>query len=327
MSAKVHYVRIGFFVVLAVSLIIGGVVVFGAAHIFESPVLVETYFDQSVQGLEVGSDVKHRGVKIGRVKEIGFVHEHYKVDENDRKQRKASRYVRIVVAITSTRKDQTFETVRKLITYGLRICIRAQGITGTMLLETDFADANRMAEDLPIFWEPEYFYIPSMPNTMTELTTSLQGVFDRLNKLEIEKGVEQFNSTLQAIEVAVKDAKIGELSAQIKTLAENATASSERLNKILESEEIHNGLRGVNEAINNVIALTGNLTNEVPRLFDKMELLGRTIGRSVSEQNDNLDQTLQNVDKLVIGATDLVNEIKANPSLLIFSKPAATFDE
>ena len=44
----------------------------GAGNVFKRTVTIETYFDESVQGLDVGSAVKYRGVQIGRVTRIGF---------------------------------------------------------------------------------------------------------------------------------------------------------------------------------------------------------------------------------------------------------------
>lgn len=55
------------------------IIILGAGNLSKNLIL-ETYFDESIQGLDVGSIVKFRGVKIGTVKEITFVQDKYKLD-------------------------------------------------------------------------------------------------------------------------------------------------------------------------------------------------------------------------------------------------------
>ena len=45
-------------------------IAFGAGQFFKTETLAETYFNESVQGLNIGSEVKYKGVKIGAVKSI-----------------------------------------------------------------------------------------------------------------------------------------------------------------------------------------------------------------------------------------------------------------
>ena len=67
------YFRFGLFVILGLLLIVTAVIVFGAGKFLKKKIIIESYFDQSVQGLEVGAPLKFQGVQIGNVREIGFV--------------------------------------------------------------------------------------------------------------------------------------------------------------------------------------------------------------------------------------------------------------
>src|SRR5512145_1750508 len=64
------YFKIGLFVVSAVAIAVVGVVALGVGTVFRKQVLVETYIDESVQGLDIGSPVKFRGVQVGEVETI-----------------------------------------------------------------------------------------------------------------------------------------------------------------------------------------------------------------------------------------------------------------
>jgi paraquat-inducible protein B len=92
MSRKANPTLIGIFVFGAILIAIGAAIFFGSADIFSKKQLYVSYFNQSVSGLGVGSNVKFKGVTIGKVTKVllGFVGEDkpvyakvfYEVDEN-----------------------------------------------------------------------------------------------------------------------------------------------------------------------------------------------------------------------------------------------------
>ena len=55
-------------------------VVIGSGRWFQPKLTIESYFNESVQGLDVGSKLKYRGVVIGEVKRIGFTYNKYQQD-------------------------------------------------------------------------------------------------------------------------------------------------------------------------------------------------------------------------------------------------------
>jgi paraquat-inducible protein B len=92
MSQKANPTLIGVFVFGAILIAIGAAVFFGTADFFAKKQTFVSYFNQSVSGLQVGSNVKFKGVTVGKVTKVllGFVGEDkpvyakvfYQVDEN-----------------------------------------------------------------------------------------------------------------------------------------------------------------------------------------------------------------------------------------------------
>ena len=80
MSQKANYFRLGIFIIAASAILVAIILALGAGTAFKRTVTIETYFDESVQGLDVGSAVKYRGVQIGRVTRIGFTATQYQSD-------------------------------------------------------------------------------------------------------------------------------------------------------------------------------------------------------------------------------------------------------
>ncbi|MFP4162140.1 MAG: MlaD family protein [Ectothiorhodospira sp.] len=80
MSTRAGYFRLGLFIVATVSAGVALLLILGVGALFQPKMMMETYFDESVQGLEVGSPVKLRGVTIGEVSEISFTYAHYQQD-------------------------------------------------------------------------------------------------------------------------------------------------------------------------------------------------------------------------------------------------------
>src|ERR1043165_6359499 len=67
MKTKVSPAFVGAFVIGAFALIIIALLSFGGISFFDKPDRFVVYFDESIHGLEIGSPVKLRGVRVGRV--------------------------------------------------------------------------------------------------------------------------------------------------------------------------------------------------------------------------------------------------------------------
>lgn len=70
MSQKANPTLIGVFVLGAVVIAIGAIVFFGSSNLFAKKQEYLTYFNQSVNGLGIGSNVKYKGVTIGKVTKV-----------------------------------------------------------------------------------------------------------------------------------------------------------------------------------------------------------------------------------------------------------------
>src|SRR5512139_3715931 len=70
MAKKVNRTLIGAFVLGAIILVVAGVMVFGSGKFFAKRNTVVMFFEGSVKGLNVGSPVVFRGVKIGEVTNV-----------------------------------------------------------------------------------------------------------------------------------------------------------------------------------------------------------------------------------------------------------------
>src|SRR5277367_4436890 len=70
MDGVTRYRRLGAFVILSVCILAAGVFVLGGRKWFQPTFVFETYFDQSVAGLDVGAPVRFRGVPLGHVAAI-----------------------------------------------------------------------------------------------------------------------------------------------------------------------------------------------------------------------------------------------------------------
>src|SRR5947209_15642011 len=134
MSAQANNFKLGLFVIGATVALVVLLLIVGSGRWFQSKTVIETYFNESVQGLDIGSKVKYRGVSVGEVTRIGFTYNKY---ELDKAMAERKRYVLVEATILGrligsraggdiTRPEQ----VRMEIEKGLRIRLAPQGITG-----------------------------------------------------------------------------------------------------------------------------------------------------------------------------------------------------
>src|SRR3982750_2650601 len=163
MSQTANYFKSGLFVTGAVAAGILVLVIIGTGRFFERKVITETYFKESVQGLDIGSKLKLRGVTIGEVTRISFTYTKY---QQDLPITQRERYVMVeaqlqprLVGGRAAAGDMTnTENAQMEVEKGLRLRLAQQGITGLAYLEMDYIEPPPAV--LPIMWEPQNVYIP-----------------------------------------------------------------------------------------------------------------------------------------------------------------------
>jgi ABC-type transporter Mla subunit MlaD len=182
MAARGAALRVGLLILAGILLTVGFVWFFGGQTIGHATVY-ESYFTESVQGLEVGTAVKYRGVTLGRVTEIGLVSAEYKAGEPVAEDTSAYSQVFVRYAIDHTRLGNVPDTPT-LVKLGLRSRLAAQGITGLTYLELDFVDPAQYPVQ-PVPWQPRAEYVPSIPSTLSQVQDAAQQLLAKLNTVDL----------------------------------------------------------------------------------------------------------------------------------------------
>jgi phospholipid/cholesterol/gamma-HCH transport system substrate-binding protein/paraquat-inducible protein B len=311
MSQKPNYFKIGLFVVLALLILAGAIIFFGGGKFFEEKVIVETYFDQSVQGLSVGSSLEFQGVQIGNVSYIGFVFNEYKTHRQYVLVR-AEIYGNKVAGKGKGRLYQTdkerVEGYKDMIKQGLRLQLASQGITGIAFLNAVYLDPERYPP-LEHEWKPEFMYIPSAPGTITQITQTIEDLSESIGKIDFKQISEEIEKLVVSLNKTVEEAKVGELSKDLKVLINSLNSTVIELDKILKSED-------AKETLANVTAITTDLRTT----------LNRT-DRLLSSREHSVKLTLENIERISEDLREFMETLKKYPSWVLFGNPPPHIEE
>jgi len=224
-KGKPHYFAVGLFVIVTAALGLVGTVLLSSDALRSPKYFIETYVDESVQGIEVGTPFKFRGVKVGNVSEIGMVSGEYDTEYM---------YVMIRVALNDKNllvdAENLPERIGKQVSEGLRLKMVPQGITGLSFLEADFYP-DSSAEPLSIDWEPKYTYIPSIPATLTLVMRSVERIATDLGEVDLKaigNNIEMISSNLN-LTVAHMELVTGHAAGVSDRFIDNASLASEQL--------------------------------------------------------------------------------------------------
>ena len=96
MNSKSNYFKLGLFVIGTAVLAVLAILIMGVGTMFEDQPVFETYLNQSVHGVDLGTAVKFRGVPIGNIKSIDFTRTRY---ESSKPMEKRKPYVRLIISL------------------------------------------------------------------------------------------------------------------------------------------------------------------------------------------------------------------------------------
>ncbi len=308
MKQKETYFKVGLFVLLCTAGLVAGLMFIGTDVLGKKVVLVETYIDESVQGLNVGSAVLHRGVNIGQVERITFVPIEYPMEPDSPEFRKFGRYVMVVMAIdprkfpgVDSEPDMVIAMLRNQVSLGLRFKLSYQGITGISYIEADYVDPQRNPE-LQVPWKPKYIYISSAPSLFTSFTHAIESVFQRLEKIDFEGLVAQLGNTFAAIETTLQDAEVGQIRQAIVDAIEDIKETNQYIQSLLERTDS---------------PMPGNIPQAVDAFRSTLSRLDELLAR----HEIDIDDVMANLKILIRNLRQVSESIKDSPAQLLFAAP------
>jgi paraquat-inducible protein B len=345
MSQKANYFKLGLFVIGAVAAGIVVLLIIGSGRWFQKRILIETYFNESVQGLDIGSKLKVRGVAIGEVTRIGFTYNRYQLD---RPMSDRARYVMVEAQIEprliggrARAGDLTDpQSAAQEVERGLRVRLAPQGITGTSYLEIDYFDPPPPL--LQIDWTPDNIYIPSTRSTVTALVNAATEIVDRLHKLDLEGTLANLNRlmvttnarieavdaktisdrttrVLTKVEATLDDLQAKKLASEAAALLAEARESNVELKKLLANPATQKIPDEAIAALQRVRAIVDD-----PNLARSIQNLSRSLGRIdriLGGGEADLAKTVENLRQITDNLRDLTEDAKRYPANVILGAP------
>ncbi|WP_455221801.1 MlaD family protein [Kaarinaea lacus] len=275
MSKQANPTLIGAFVLGAIVLAVGAIVIFSSGSLYKDRPLFVMYFDDSVKGLDIGSSVSLLGVQIGTVKEIGIIHD------------SATGKVKIPViaefhpeTVTNiNRKGETREeNIKHLVEdFGLRAQLRTLSIvTGQLFIEVDYHPGT----EYRYYGDGSMVEIPTIPSPMEQLGKELQ----------------QFN--ISELTNAISSAALA-----ISQLASNPDLK-------LAFENLNNTLVSANKLVTDINTQIGPIADNANQALDEMDNTMIATRGLVKNINSKLDPLENNIHSTLLALEKSLTEIK-----------------
>ncbi|MEJ2699422.1 MAG: MlaD family protein [Desulfuromonadales bacterium] len=326
MSKKVNKTAIGAFVLGAVVLLVATVLVLGAGKFFTTEHVYITYFEGSVKGLNVGSPVTFRGVKVGEVKDISLVFD----------PKTKSLFIPVVFTLepskfkgTAVAFQREAKTIEKAVAEaGLRTQLATQSfVTGQLMLSLDFFP------DKPahfVHLQKKYPEIPSIPTTLEELEKTLENLplkemVDNLNKTldSVSELVNtlQTNKTMESLAAAIKDTQ-----ALMQNLNSRVGPIADRLDRVAHSADAalvvtKKTMVNFNEGISDVLKEVQITLDSTQTVLKQSEQTLAAYGED-SRLNENLNQSMRELTATMRSLRQLSDYLEQHPESLLKGKAA-----
>jgi ABC-type transporter Mla subunit MlaD len=304
MSQKPGYFRIGLFIVVALAILAAALIAFGGGQMFRPRIYIETYLDASVQGVDVGSPVKFRGVPVGRVSGINFTFNEYGSPSQ------VDRYNYVIILMEIDREmfpgmfsENLTPVIEKNVAQGLRARIEPQGITGMNYIEINYVDDPSQFPSLAVDWKPHYYYIPSAPGQLTNILDSINNIMRQLEQLNIGGMSKTGMELLENLNKAVTGAQIEKISTNLQTFLADFQSALTAANVGPLSEDARRLIAGLEKS-----------NAELRAILKNLEPAARISGPQIKVLMENLTTTSANLAQFSA-------EVKRRPSLLLWGTP------
>ncbi len=321
---------VGLFVLAGAFLGMGTIIFVASMKLFSSQATVITYFNESVNGLTIGSPVKFKGVPIGKVKNIMISHNQIEISGGT----VIPVFLEIDLSKVGRKLDNDIPVdfidpanFRLEIDSGMRAQLQLLSfITGQLYVELDyFAMPGERFQFYQI--EPLYLEIPSVRSEMEELGSSASNILAELASLDVRGINDQLITVLKRLDATIQAVDATGINSAVIATAESlqSTVKSMQLEETL--SEFRVTLQSLQSAANK---LEGAIDPALSDYRVTLEVLNKTIG-STTEVLQNLENltrsdgqvrrelldTMRAFQQAAKRAEELLSYLERNPNAIL----------
>ena len=313
MEGRGTFLRVGLLIVGGAGLLVGLVWFLGGTRISKGTVY-ESYFSESVQGLEVGVAVRYRGVAVGRVTDIGLVTAEY--GGGDTKVDQATYRLVFVRYLVDPKRLGRMPDTATAVKLGLRAKLASAGLTGITYIELDFVNPAKNPVAL-VPWEPVGEYIPSVPTTLTQVEDATKILIEKLNRIDIVALADNANQLLTDLDKLVGRAN-GQLSAaDLPSLVADLRQTSASLRKLAENPDIGRTLTGTAAAAEKLTQAIAKL----PPLIVSAQGVSTRANSTVADTQQALVPLLRDLLATAASLKEITASLRRDPAQILVGQP------
>jgi paraquat-inducible protein B len=244
-KTKVSPTVVGFFVLGAFFLGIIALLSFGSFNFLTKPEQFVVYFDESVSGLDQGSPVKFRGVRVGRVAKISVT---YNADTKQSVVAVLCEFNRNVLTDTRGKPIQLSNRneLEDLIAAGLRAELGILGLaTGLLYVELDMKDPLEYPVPRRDLVPIDYAIIPAAPSAISEFQASFAEILANIKDVDFAALTTEMHGLLTDTREQIQKLDTATISTEI-------TATAQAYREIAQSPHIPSILQKFDTALDNL---------------------------------------------------------------------------
>lgn len=331
MKTKVSPTIVGAFVIGAMVLGVVALFAFGGFNFFAKPQRFVVYFDESVHGLDQGSQVKLRGVRVGRVVDLTI-----RYDE--------ARNRSVVAVVCEFSKDVISDNrglpinvtdraeLQAMVQRGLRARLEVQALaTGMLFVGLDFLDPKEYPPSVAVP-DDRWVIVPFVPSAIVEFQASFTEILANLKKID-------FAGISKGLTALMADARKHLEGVDIRGVTEQWKRTGAQVEALANGPDVKRTFDSLNAAITELRATVAKLDRQIDptakdvqvtlaeaqkavKSFSDAAGAAREFIAAQSGLGDDLAVTLQQLGEAADSVKRLADFLERNPSAIITGRKA-----
>jgi paraquat-inducible protein B len=276
-SKKVSPFSVGVFVVGALMLFTVAMAILFRGSFTRNTVSIVLYFNGSLNGLDIGSAVKFKGVRVGNVKTIDIIY-----DADNGVTTPVVAEIDTTIFSPSSRllsKDERDQFYRRQVMNGLAAKLSMESfVTGKLFVELDYYRPNKLR-----FYgknRTNFLQIPTIASEIEKFISSADHVLKQFGQIDFKNISSKLVSILSNLDDQLQEASLGEMVRNISDAAMGVQAFFQSDNMRALIDRLSRALADVQQFLNEVSGAVGKFETNFALTTGDIRLASEKFGRA-----------------------------------------------